>query len=110
MESFLSRVWAHLGTLLMGVLAVLSDTHTAITVSPDITITINAVAGLLVALHLVSEKTLEGVLNAVEGVLRVKKITKAPAKVDPTTAAASAAMGQAVAHLQSLTGSTPPVS
>lgn len=110
MDSFFSRVWAHLGTLLMGVLAVLTDAHVAIAVSPDVTITINAVAGLLVALHLVSEKSIEGIMNGIEGVFRVKKASAAKTTADAAAAAqASAAMGQALGHLTSLTG-TPPKS
>ena len=108
MDSFFSRVWSHLGTLLVGVLSVLADTHVAISVSPDVTITLNAVAGLLVALHLVSEKTIEGVMNGLEGIFRVKRATPKTTAVDAATAAqTTAAVHEALSHLSTLTG-TPP--
>ena len=109
MDSFLSRVWAHLGTLLMAVLAVLSDAHVAITVPSDVVIALNAVAGLLVALHIVSEKTIEGVMNGIEGVFRVKRAGTPKASDVAAAAQASAAMSQALGHFTSLTG-TPPKS
>ena len=102
MSSFLSRLWAHVGTLLMGVLATLSDTG-VIHITQTEVIVLNAITAFLVSLHLVSEKVIDGLMTAIEGKLHLAttqaktQAAAAKATTDAATAAATLA-----AHLTSL--------
>ena len=89
MSSFLSRLWAHVGTLLMGVLATLSDTG-VIHITQTEVIVLNAITAFLVSLHLVSEKVIDGLMTAIEGKLHLATTQARTAKATSDAAAATA--------------------
>jgi predicted trehalose synthase len=100
----LSSIWAHLGTVLMATLATLSNLG-YIHPGSSVAIALDAVAGLLVALHVVSVKALDAWVSKLEhDVITQKAAIKAGANA---TAAAQAA-GDAITQLHSALTSTPP--
>lgn len=90
MSAFVSKALGHLGTLLMGVLATLADVGTlTFRVTPmevALVVVVNAVAGLLVACHVVGAASLEKALARIEADLHLSAATIAASKAAPTAA------------------------
>jgi hypothetical protein len=76
----LSKLWGHLGTVLSGVAAGLTDFH-AVASSPDVQIVVTAVFGLLTAIHVISGSTEANMRHDVSGVIkRLSSTVEAAAK------------------------------
>ena len=57
----LSKLWAHLGTVLAGLGAALGDFH-VVTVSSDVRVALTAVARLLVTMHIITPQAEKSVV------------------------------------------------
>ena len=99
----LSSIWAHVGTVLMAVLATLSNLG-VIHPGSSVAIGLDAVAGLLVALHIVSVKALDGWISKLEHDVILQKTT---IKSDAAKAATATAANDALAQLHTVLANTP---